>query len=869
MSSSRASHECGFLQFVILPPILSFLLGLILGSYVLFFPGSTFLLLLAIGLGLLWREQLGQMTLNQGSSIFVCLVGGVVWWVAMVSNQATDNLIQWVNVSPVQVVGEVVDPVRRTPDRLVMIVEVSHIGQGEEIFPTTGLLRLTWREGHQVVRQGNYIEVLAQLREPYGTRNPGGFEYGEYLKRKGIHAVASVSGPGKVQVRASTNLWEFSWFLEEVDGWRNQVHQAAVDTLDDPALGLFLGMIIGEQSFITPEVREAFMATGTVHIISISGSHLGLIAFLVFFCVKGCVLRFPTVWLEWLSLRVTATRLSAMVTFPVVSFYSLLAGAEIATIRSWIMIALFLVAVWLGREKHLLSALGIAAILALVTNPQSIYDTSFQLSYSAVLAIALVIQMNRRSKKEDQELFMPSSTWGESLWERTKQAWWITLAVTLVTLPLVAYYFNQIAWLGLLSNVVVVPLVGFLMIPLGLLSVMWVLLTGSVTLPLAALNQAIADTLVHIVTWLAQIPGAVWHVASPSILMIFVFYGLLLTIVLCLHLPKFQMGCAIGVCVILFWWSWSPRFDIDANTVRVTFLDVGQGDATVLELPNGETILIDGGPAYRRLDMGKAVIGPYLWDRGIRRLDYVIATHPQWDHVGGLPWVLRSFDVGQYWSNGIVREQEFYQRLQQEIHTSGLKEHVASKGQEIASSGSCALKVLSPVREIGDRSETLKPSMSGEVLNNQSIITRLDCGHHSFLLTADAEVDALSKLNQLLDARSARVVKVPHHGAKSSLHRGWIQQLDAEVAVVSVGQHNRYGHPYPDVVEAYAQEEIPLYRTDLDGAVWITANLDSHEMTIHTALERKLQVVQLNTAVLKNEWENWGRLWRQWTGEVS
>ena len=433
--------------------------------------------------------------------------------------------------------------------------------------------------------------------------------------------------------------------------------------------------------------------------------------------------------------------------------------------------------------------------------------------------------------------------------------------MTLVTLPLVAYYFNQIAWLGLLSNMVVVPFVGFLVIPLGLLSVVWVLMTGSETLPLGMLNQAIADSLVQVVTLLAQFPGAAWHVASPSILMIVVFYGLLLTIALCLTWPKLQVGCAIGVLAILLWWAWSPRLDIDPNSLRVTFLDVGQGDATVIELPGGETILIDGGPAYRRLNMGQAVIGPYLWDRGIRQIDHVIATHPQWDHVGGLPWILKSFEVGQYWSNGIAREQAFYQRLQKGIQESGLKEQIAWSGQEIANTDLCTLKALSPFMKMEDPS-----SASGSVLNNHSIITRLDCGQHSFLLTADAEVDALSKLNELPDAHTARVVKVPHHGAKSSLHRDWINQLEAEVAVVSAGRHNRYGHPYPAVIDAYTQKGIPLYRTDQDGAVWITANLDFSEMTIRTAEEMALQPIPLDRNIGGNEWKNLSKLWRQWTG---
>lgn len=806
------------------------------------------------------------MTLKQGGVIFMCLVAGIVWWMVMVSNQAEVNLRAWMIGVPVEVEGEVVEPIRRAPDRFVMIVDVKYIRQDGQLSPTSGLLRLTWRDSNQAVHQGNHIKVLAQLREPYGTHNPGGFHYGQYLKRKGIHAVAFVSGPDKIQVREATEILAFSQFWQRIDEWRDQVHRASIATLMDPALGLFLGMIIGEQNFITPEVRDVFMATGTVHIISISGSHLGLIGFLVFFLVKGVVLRLPVVWLDWLSLRLTATRLAVIITIPTVSFYTLLAGAEVATIRSWIMIVLFLIAVWMGREKHLLTALGVAAVLVLGANPQSIYDISFQLSYTAVLAIALLVRMNQNKSEDDLEAVYSSTGVSEGLWQHTKQGWWMTVAVTLATLPLVAYYFNQIAWLGLLSNMVVVPFVGFLVIPLGLLSVVWILVTGSEVLPLGMLNQAIADLLVQIVTLLAQIPGAEWHVASPSILMMVVFYSLLLAIVFSIKMPKVRVGCAIGVLAILLWWAWSPRSDIDQNILRVTFLDVGQGDATVIELPSGETILIDGGPAYQRLNMGQAVIGPYLWDRGIRRIDHVIATHPQWDHVGGLPWILKSFEVGQYWSNGIAREQAFYQRLQKGIQESGLKEQIAWHGQEIASTDSCTIKALSPFTNSEEFHGSSAFSVSGSVLNNHSIITRLECGPHSFLLTADAEVDALSKLNELPDAHTARVVKVPHHGAKSSLHQEWIHQLDAEVAVVSAGRHNRYGHPYPSVVEAYAQEGIPLYRTDQDGAVWITANLDSSEMTIHTAQERNLQPVQLDENVWQNEWRNLGRLWHTWTG---
>ncbi len=806
------------------------------------------------------------MTQKQSSMLLMSMIVGVIWWTAMASTPTEKSFTRWIDKGPITVVGEVVRPVRRAPDRVVMIVDVKQITEGKSTASTSGLLRLTWREANHTVHQGNHVEVLTRLREPYGTRNPGGFDYGQYLKRKGIRAVASITGPDKVLIGGETRILTTSWIWQGIDAWRDQVHRAAIETLREPALGLFLGMIIGEQSFITPEVRDAFMATGTVHIISISGSHLGLIAFLVFFLVKGVVLRLPAAWVQWLSLRLTATRLAVITTIPVVSFYTLLAGGEIATVRSWIMIILFLAAVWMGREKHLLPALGIAGVFATVADPHVIYDTSFQLSYSAVLAIALVIRMNHYKTEHDLEIDISSTGIMGNLWKKATQAWWMTLAVTLVTLPLVAYYFNQIAWLGLLSNMVVVPLVGFLVIPLGLLSVIWVLITGSETLPFVDLNQAISDGLVQLVTWLAQIPGAEWHVASPNIMTMLVFYGLLQAIVVSRSSQKLQAGCVAGVCAILLWWVWSPRLDVDQNILRVTFLDVGQGDATVIELPDGKTILIDGGPAYRRLNMGQAVIGPYLWDRGISRIDHVIATHPQWDHVGGLPWVLKSFEVGQYWSNGIAREQAFYSRLQESILDVGVKKKNVENGQEIVRAGSCLLTVQNPLLQRNKLAKSPQAFRSGAELNNFSIITLLNCGQHSFLLTADAEYESLSKLNERPDLHKARVVKVPHHGAKSSLHNEWIEQLEAEVAVVSVGQHNRYGHPHAKVIESYAREEVPLYRTDRDGAVWIIANLDSPEMKIHTAEELALKPVQLDEAILQNEWRNLGRLWRQWTG---
>ena len=807
------------------------------------------------------------MRIKQGIILFASLICGIVYWTGAAWMNDLAGITKGIGLRPVTVTGTVIHPVRRLPDRSVMVVAVTHVTIEETIEATSGNLLLTWRNPDRPVSQGNTIEASVRLREPYGTMNPGGFHYGTYLKRKGIHTVASVSGPGKLNIVEQSSSSFVATFRKSIDQWRYQIQEAAVATLQNPALGLFLGMVIGEQGFIGQETRDTFMATGTVHIISISGSHLGLIAFLTFFLVRGVVLNFPAPLLEWLSVRITATRLAIVITLPLVSFYTLLAGAEVATVRSWIMVMVFLFAVWLGRERNIVTVLALAAVMVLLQNPQALYDISFQLSYVAVLAIALALRATPEFPTDFNEMDQSRSGRVPRIWRWMKQTGWIALAVTLATLPIVAYHFNQIAWVGLLANLLVVPYVGFFLVPLGLMSAVWVLLTGAESLPLGVVNQMVLDGLVGIVQLFARIPGAEWYVGSPAILTMLIFYGLLI-MMMTLNRSNLRWSCAILAMAILILWIWSPRLGWDHDALRITFLDVGQGDATVIELPDGQTVLIDGGPAFARLDMGRAVVGPYLWDRGIHRIDHIIATHPQWDHVGGLPWVIQTFDVGHYWSNGMRREKQFYRRIQKALVEAELNEAIVWEGQEIVTSGPCSLKVLNPPtpKEVPKVVRTSSPG--GTKLNNQSIVTRLDCGNHSFLFTADAEQEALWRLNQFSKARTARVVKVPHHGAKSSLNRQWINHLNAEAAVISVGQHNRYDHPVQPVLEAYKKKEIPVYRTDQDGAVWITVSLTSSDLVVDTATQQALVPVQMGIHMGKAEWRNWKRLWNQWVAIV-
>ncbi len=641
------------------------------------------------------------------------------------------------------------------------------------------------------------------------------------------------------------------------------MRQAALASLDGKALGLYLGMIIGEQSFIAPPLRDAFMVTGTVHIISISGSHLGLLAFVSFFLTKGMMRRVPAHWVEQLSRYIIPTRVAVVVTIPLVVFYTLLAGSEIATVRSLLMILLFLLGVWLGRERDLLWALGLAALAVTIHDPWAFYDISFQLSYGAVLAMALVIQWgSAQDGTRELNIIGRVGHW-------LRQYLCMGVAVTLATLPLVAYYFNHMAWFGLLANLLVVPFVGIIAVPIGLFSAVGVLLTWRDGLPFNALNQQVFDALAQCVAILSHVPGVEWHVASPALFAISLFYLILIGVAWGWNKGHGKWAGVAMLGFLLIWWGWSPRTFGNEESLRVTFLDVGQGDATVLELPDGQTVLIDAGGAFERWDAGQAIVGPYLWDRGIRRIDHVIATHPQQDHVGGLGWVMEKFEVGHYWTNGVIRDAPFQQRLQNVVREARIHEQVAGRGEEILVSPLCRLWSLNPVVS----KEMNAHAVNGAALNNVSVVTRLDCGTYVFLFTADVEREALTWLHHDPMMQNVHVVKIPHHGARSSLYEPWIKTLRSTVAVVSAGKRNRYGHPAPNVLAEYERQDMAVFRTDVDGAVWITADLASSAMTIHTGKNLQPVAVQLTKGtrlqeILEQETNNWGRLWDQWMGHT-
>jgi len=837
---------------------LAFICGLALGSLIPYYPLSISILLSLVAVGLSFLQARRCIAVISSMAAFGCLLCGIVYWFLTVEghhgtafHEAQPDVFQSCH-------GRVIAPVQYSPGRMMMVVRCE---KEDGRHPFT--VRLTWRAAERRVFQGDRVGIRARFREPSGALNPGGFDYAAYLERQGIDAVATVNGLEAVEVMDSGRE-SLRWSIwHHFDRWRDAIRLSALHSLAQPALGIFLGIVIGERGFLDPDVRDHFMITGTVHLLSISGSHLGLVALLTFITVRQVFLRLPASWLLRMSRRITPTRLAAALTVFPATAYACLAGAEVATVRSLMMVLVALVAKWLGCEQRMAHALAAAAVAIVLHDPQAIYDISFQLSFVSVCAVAW--QLTRAGVATEEDIPPPSRVSGARQW--ILDALSMSAIVTVTTIPVVAFYFNQVSWLGLGTNLVAVPVMGILLVPMGLLAALGQASTPGEGLPFAATIQWSMDMFVSVLHGVSKIPGGEWHLAAPSLPTLLAFYGCLGAMSIAPSQKRTRWIAGITLVLLLSWWWWSPRLWIDGDRFRITFLDVSQGDSAVLELPDGKVVLIDGGGSYERFDMGRGIVAPYLWNRGIRTIEYVIATHPQLDHVGGLAYIFRHFPVRHYWGTGDVRDEPFYHRLQEALAERELSEHVARQHQDIVTIGKCRLEVLNPPQGTEPQQAGGGRRHEGHRLNNRSIVTALTCGPHKVLFTADVETEALLRMSREDAAAPVNLVKVPHHGAASSLQEDWLERVRPQYAVISVGRHNAYGHPASAVLQAYTDQGISLYRTDRDGGVWVTGSCSEPGLEVHRTSEELPRRIPFPGCLWSCERSNWERLLSRWRTE--
>ena len=678
--------------------------------------------------------------------------------------------------------------------------------------PREGRALVTVVQGVPDLAPGDEIALSARLFLPRGFANPGLPDARLLAKAQGVDLLASVRSAADIQIVPGQE--GASWQPRRL-AFRLRTAMARVinQRLTGSAAAFVRTMVLGERTEVSHEVEEGFRAAGATHVLSVSGLHLAVVAALVFWLLRRLALLIPNG-----ALHVNATALAAGLSLPAVVMYTLLTGEAIATLRSAFMAAVALGAMLLNRPFSLSASIAFAALVLLVQSPLALMDVSFQLSFASVIALGFFAQR-----------FSPAAPPKNARRWRRALGWLArclaaSSVASLSTMPLVAHHFGEVTPAAPVGNLVLVPLVELAVLPCGLVGALLAFIhpmVGALPLWIAGLASRAAlygadgfRRLAPII--LVRYPDLLESaalVASAS----FLLYGL--------SRGTGRRGrwlLAAGLAGSLAAGSLVVR-DLrrrNAEEMRVTFIDVGQGDSALLEGPGGFVMLVDGGGRYDdSFDTGARVVEPVLRARGIGRVDLVVLSHPHPDHLNGLMRVLARFEVGQLWTSGDDGHNPRYRELlalaQQRGVATPVPTRFESKGMHIDPLGPWVGDVVGP-----------PPGLDA---NNASLVVRASYAGRAVLFTGDIGVDGEAELVARGETGlviASDIVKVPHHGSRTSSGDELLAAIQPALAVVSVGKHNTFHLPNPVTLARYASRGVPVRRTDVDGAV--TVAVDAH-----------------------------------------
>ena len=801
--------------------LFAFISGIVLGRHLSPEPAIIYILVFVFWAVLLFLRVQGRETWFLPLVVFV-LIG--ILASSRIPNPdrppwAIRQLLQEKNVF---LEGTVSHSLEQGPTGSRMILELTSFKKGDGWQTVSGKLLLTVRNCQKQWPVGQRLAGRVRLRPIRNFNNPGAFNYRQRLANQRVWLRGYVRSDLDL-VPLGKPEYSCKFILH---GWRNKVRIFIDGWLPPDLAGLYRSLLLGERYALSADLREKLYEAGLGHLLAISGLHLGLVAGFAFLVCYFVLVRFPPVAGRW-----GARPVAALVAFPLALGYGLLTGMALPALRATIMLAVFTLAFVVERERDLVNSLLLAAFIILSIYPEALFTASFQLSFIGVAALICTL-----SAFPAPRLLVPQNDKWEklrSLGRRFYQFICGSLIISLYTAPVALYHFHRFATLGIPANLIAVPLVGFLVLPAGLLAVLllpvsvllagFFLTLGSLALsPVIALSGKLAS-----ITWATFWPGSprAWQVA-------------LAYLILLLPLAKARQWCRFSLmvlCSLILIASWMipNHFLSDRSLLRVTFLDVSQGNSAVVELPGQGVMLIDGGGFHdNSFDVGRYVLAPYLWYRRITRLDTMVLSHPHPDHYQGLRFVAAHFPIEQFWYSTLSW---WHPDIRSLVKTLADKKAAFLGPRQLATDrylNGVEVQVLHPAPDFTCTSTT----PTDKELNNLSLVIHLKYKDVSFLFPGDMEKETEDQLASLPHLEPVDVLLVPHHGSRTSSSILLLKRLKPKIAIFSVGFENRFHLPAYQILRRYAALSIRTYRTDVHGAITVTT--DGRQIEVETFVNK-------------------------------
>ena len=726
--------------------------------------------------------------------------------------------------------------------------------------PVVGGARLTVVADADValpqLRCGDVVQAQLRLRTPQAFHDPGVWQYADYLREQGIavHATARPSAVSAVSNGASTlqcrlyaaQQWASASLLKYVESPANLRLPSAL-RLHEADAAMLNAMLFGDRARLNHRLRLAFERTGSFHLFVVSGMHVALLAGMAFYTLRRLRLQ-----------RALSTLLTILITVG----YSLLTGFGPPVQRALFMTTVFLLTQLLTRKRSNLNALGAAALAVLVLAPSTLFQASFQMTFLVIVAIAgiavplaersfvpfavaarriSVVALDGKLPPRIAQFRVTLRLFGEHLRPLLGRpavrlpAFAIRMLAVLIELALVgvvtemlmllpmALYFHRATLFAVPANILCLPLIGVLM-PAAVVTFIASLVHPHLAVVPGAITAGLLHTVAFAVGHLSRLHAADWRIPPPPLIAIAIAIAVWAA---CLAMVRGRrryawLSVALLPCVAALL-MYPYRLRLHGQRLEVSAIDVGQGDSIFVAGPQGHTMLIDaGGPvgygANRdadSFDFGEEVVSPYLWARGVRRLDVVVLTHAHSDHMGGMPAVLRNFHPRELWV-GTEPDSASFRALLAEAATLGVSVRHLRAGEGLPWDAA-TIAVLAPARA---GATGVAPR------NDDSLVLDITWGESSVLLEGDAETPSENAMLAANEIHPVTLLKVGHHGSRTSTTEPFVGAARPQMAVVSVGRRNTFGHPRMEVLGRLQAAHTLVYRTDLLGLT--TFLLDDH-----------------------------------------
>lgn len=619
------------------------------------------------------------------------------------------------------------------------------------------------------MKYGDSLYIEGEFKQPEEARNYKGYNYKQYLKTKKIIGTVELE---KAKILKSSN----GSFIHNIQKY---IRDTINGTLTDEEGNLLLAILLGDKDKLSEDIQESFKTSNLSHMLAVSGAHVSYIILGLTYVLQNSIIgkkNGKIVCMIFLLVFMAITNFTPSVT------------------RACIMAVLTLFSGIIYRKSDVYTNISVAALITLIFNPYSLLDLGFQLSYGGTIGIIIFIKRIQEKKSNSKVI------------NYIKQMALVSIYANIIIIPIMMYHFNTVSLTFIISNIMASPILGIIVIT-GFLFIIASITVKPLTRLIAIFIKPILSILIKISQICSKLPFSNILVVTPYMFNVISYYAIILY---CIKSKK-NNKCKIIICLLIVLILINFIIYIFPQKLRIFFIDVGQGDSTLIITPDKKTVLIDGGGSDS-FDVGEKVLLPYLLDRRILKVDYVLISHFDTDHCGGILTIMEKVKV----KNIIISEQaehsENYERFKKLMINKKIRLIEVKKGDKIKIGRYSEFKILFPTSRL----------LSENPLNNNSIVAQFNYNNFKMLFTGDIEKLAEQQILKTEKAEiRADILKVAHHGSKTSSIPEFIKAVRPKIALIGVGKNNTFGHPNQQTIKNLENIKCRIYRTDLQGEIII------------------------------------------------